>query len=39
MPIHEIRESIELTKITTDVNGFGIVQKEINLKDNVSHKM
>jgi hypothetical protein len=39
MPIHEIRESVELNKIITDGNGFGIVQKEINLKDNVSHKM
>lgn len=39
MPIHEIRESIEQQSITLDNNGFGIIQKEINLKDNVSHKM
>ena len=39
MPIHEIRESIELPQITTDSNGFAIVQKEINLKENMSHKM
>jgi len=39
MPIHEIRESIEVSKVTTDSNGFAIIQKEINLKDNVSHKM
>lgn len=39
MPIHELRESIEQQSITLDGNGFGIIQKEINLKDNVSHKM
>ena len=39
MPIHEIRESIELKNIELDGNGFGIVQKVINLKDNMSHKM
>lgn len=39
MPIHEIRESIEIPSVTTDSNGFAIIQKEINLKDNVSHKM
>ncbi len=39
MPIHEIRESIEKDKIILDGNGFAIVQKVINLKDNVSHKM
>ena len=39
MPIHEIRESIEQNEITLDANGFGIVQKVINLKDNMSHKM
>lgn len=39
MPIHEIRESIELKNIELDGNGFGIVQKEINLKENMSHKM
>jgi hypothetical protein len=39
MPIHEIRESIELKRIVTDGNGFAIVQKEINLKENMSHKM
>jgi len=39
MPIHEIRESIEVPKITTDSNGFAIVQKVINLKENMSHKM
>ena len=39
MPIHEIRESIELDKIILDANGFGIVQKVINLRPNMSHKM
>jgi len=39
MPIHEIRESIEQDKIILDGNGFGIVQKVVNLKDNMSHKM
>ena len=39
MPVHEIRESIELPSITLDSNGFGIVQKVINLKENMSHKM
>ena len=38
MPIHEIRESIEMSRIES-INGLAIVQKEINLKDNVSHKM
>lgn len=28
-----------MNKITTDSNGFGIVQKVINLQDNMSHKM
>ncbi len=39
MSIHEIRESIEQDKIILDPNGFGIVQKVVNLKDNMSHKM
>ncbi|GAG59469.1 unnamed protein product [marine sediment metagenome] len=39
MPIHEIRESIEQNKITLDGNGFAIVQKVINLRENMSHKM
>lgn len=39
MPIHEIRESIEQDTITCDSNGFAIVQKVINLKPNMSHKM
>jgi len=39
MSIHEIRESIELQEITLDGRGFGIVQKMINLKENMSHKM
>ena len=39
MPIHEIRESIEQSRILLDNNGFAIVQKVINLKENVSHKM
>jgi len=39
MPIHEIRESIEQQKVTLDRNGFAIIQKKINLKPNMSHKM
>ena len=39
MPIHEIRESIEINRTSPASNGLTILQKEINLKDNVSHKM
>ena len=39
MPIHELRESIELDSIECDGNGLGVVQKVINLKPNMSHKM
>jgi len=39
MPIHEIRESIEFERLSVGSQGFKIVQKEINLKENVSHKM
>jgi hypothetical protein len=39
MPIHEIRESLEQSNVTFDTNGFAIVQKVINLKPNMSHKM
>ena len=39
MPIHEIRESIEMGVVDLDTNGFGILQKQINLRDNMSHKM
>jgi len=39
MPIHEIRESLEQARIELDGNGFGILQKVINLKPNMSHKM
>ena len=39
MPIHEIRESIEQPTITCDGNGLAIIQKVINLKPNMSHKM
>lgn len=39
MPIHEIRESIEFDSITCNASGLGIVQKVINLKPNMSHKM
>ncbi len=39
MPIHELRESLELDRIELDNNGFGIVQKVINLRPNMSHKM
>jgi len=39
MPIHEIRESIEQEQIVLDGNGFAVVQKVINLRDNRSHKM
>ena len=38
MPIHEIRESIEMNR-TDATNGLTILQKEINLKENMSHKM
>ena len=39
MPIHEIRESIEFNSIDVGSTGLGIVQKEINLKEGVGHKM
>ena len=39
MPIHEIRESIELPLVTTDSDGLAVIQKVINLKQNMSHKM
>ena len=39
MPIHEIRESIEFESINLGSEAFGIVQKEINLKEGVAHKM
>ncbi|GAG64644.1 unnamed protein product [marine sediment metagenome] len=39
MPIHEIRESIEFDNINLGDASFGIVQKEINLKEGVAHKM
>ena len=39
MPIHEIRESIEQGDVALDGDGFAIVQKVINLKPNMSHKM
>jgi len=39
MPIHEIRESIEQQTITLNNQGFAIIQKKINLKPNMSHKM
>lgn len=39
MPIHEIRESIEFNRIDVGSAGLGIVQKEINLKEGVGHKM
>ncbi len=39
MAIHEIRESIEQADVVLDGDGFAIVQKVINLKPNMSHKM
>lgn len=39
MPIHEIRESIEFETLNVGTTGLGIVQKEINLKEGVGHKM
>lgn len=39
MPIHEIRESIEFQTLNVGSQSFAIVQKEINLKENVAHKM
>ena len=39
MPIHEIRESIEFESLNLGMQSFAIVQKEINLKENVAHKM
>lgn len=39
MPIHEIRESIEFETVNVGTTGLAIVQKEINLKEGVAHKM
>lgn len=37
MPLTEVRETIEIPSLTLDGNGFGIVQKQINLKTNQRH--
>ena len=39
MAITEIRETIEIPKTILDANGFGIVQKVINLKPNQLHNV
>ena len=39
MALHEIRETIEIPTLTLDSNGFGIVQKQINLKPNQLHNV
>ena len=39
MPIHVIKESIELDEITTDANGNAFVQKRINLQGGYVHNL
>lgn len=39
MPIHEIRETIEVPSIDLDANGFGIIQKQINLRSGQRHNV
>ncbi len=39
MALQEIRETIEIPELVLDQNGFGIVQKKINLKPNQLHNV
>lgn len=39
MVLHEIRETIEVPQVELDSNGFGIVQKQINLKSGQRHNV
>lgn len=39
MSLHEIRETIEIPEIVLDGNGFGIVQKQINLRGRKLHNV
>jgi hypothetical protein len=39
MALQEIRETIEIPELVLDGNGFGIVQKKINLKPNQLHNV
>lgn len=39
MAIHEIRESLEVPTLELDANGFGIVQKQINLQSKKRHNV
>lgn len=39
MVVHEIRETLEIKKIELDDNGFGIIQKRINLRPNMRHNI
>ena len=39
MPLTEVRETIEIPSLELDGNGFGIVQKQINLRTNQRHNV
>lgn len=39
MALQEIRETVEIPEVTLDGNGFGIVQKKINLRPNQLHNV
>lgn len=39
MPVHELRETIEIPNIELDSNGFAIVQKAINLQSGKRHNV
>lgn len=39
MPVHELRESLEVPALTLDASGFGIVQKQINLQSKKRHNV
>lgn len=39
MVVHEVRETLEIKKIELDGNGFGIIQKRINLRPNMRHNI
>ncbi len=39
MPVHEIRETIEVPSTTLDSDGFAIVQKQVNLRSQMRHNV
>ena len=39
MPVQEIRESIELPSVVLEDRGVNIVQRQINMRENVQHNL